>query len=136
MSKCCQYGYTCSIYITCVLFVTFLVLPVKDCKSRNVVKGYYFLQDDIAQELHYSTRVVVCIEWPIDYGFYFGFPSHSQTAVARRRRGTHQRRERDYDDDDAHGQDIPARRATGSDGGGDGGGDRTTASGTSHNRVD
>ena len=32
--------------------------------------------------------------------------------------------ERDYDDD-AHGQDIPARRATGSDGGGVG--DRTTA---------
>ena len=47
------------------------------------------------------------------------------------------KRERDYDDDDdAHGQDIPARRATGSDGGGDGGGDRTTATGTSHNRVD
>ena len=41
-------------------------------------------------------------------------------------------RERDYDDDDAHGQDIPARRATGSEGDGD----RTTASGTSHNRVD
>ena len=63
----------------------------------------------------------------------------------RRRRGgggdaAHTRgeeRERDYDDDDdAHGQDIPARRATGSGGDGEDGGDRTTASGTSHNRVD
>ena len=49
-------------------------------------------------------------------------------------RHTPEARERDYDDDDAHGQDIPARRATGSDDGGDG--DRTTATGTSHNRVD
>ena len=57
-------------------------------------------------------------------------------AAATRHTPEARRRERDYDDDDdAHGQDIPARRATGSDGG-EGSVDRTTASGTSHNRVD
>ena len=53
------------------------------------------------------------------------FTNGGGAAAAATRHTPEAKRERDYDDDDAHGQDIPARRTTGSDGGGVG--DRTTA---------